>query len=43
MITKENQQDQLYRYWRIHLMLAMYVGYAGFFLPVRVLTMRCLL
>lgn len=31
MITKENQQDQLYRYWRIHLMLAMYVGYAGFY------------
>ncbi|OBX03082.1 MFS transporter [Gallibacterium genomosp. 3] len=31
MITKENQQDQLYRYWRTHLMLAMYVGYAGFY------------
>ncbi|PJG83686.1 MFS transporter [Caviibacterium pharyngocola] len=24
--------DQTYRYWRFHLMLAMYIGYAGFYL-----------
>lgn len=24
--------DRTYRYWRLHIMLAMYVGYAGFYL-----------
>ena len=26
------QIDRTYRYWRIHLMIAMYIGYAGFYL-----------
>lgn len=31
-IQNFSQIDRTYRYWRIHLMIAMYVGYAGFYL-----------
>ncbi|KOO10903.1 MFS transporter, partial [Vibrio xuii] len=26
-----SQVDQRYRYWRLHIMLGMYIGYAGFY------------
>ena len=28
----EKEKDHIYRYWRIHIMIGMYVGYAGFYL-----------
>ncbi|MDP9499961.1 MFS transporter [Bisgaard Taxon 45] len=31
-IQHVSQIDRTYRYWRLHLMIAMYVGYAGFYL-----------
>lgn len=31
MQQAQTHQDQLYRYWRLHLMIAMYIGYAGFY------------
>ncbi|WP_303817660.1 MFS transporter [Actinobacillus minor] len=28
----EKEKDHIYRYWRVHIMIGMYVGYAGFYL-----------
>lgn len=32
MTTFSSKIDRTYQYWRVHLMIAMYIGYAGFYL-----------
>ncbi len=36
LITDKRTIDSTYKYWRLHLMLSMYVGYGVFILRVRV-------
>lgn len=38
MTTQTRTQDTLYAYWRRHIMLGMYVGYAGFYLTRKTLS-----
>lgn len=38
MTTQTRTQDTLYAYWRRHIMLGMYMGYAGFYLTRKTLS-----
>ena len=31
-ILSDSTVDQRYKYWRLHIMVSMYIGYAGFYL-----------
>ena len=42
-VTKSKEEiDKTYRYWRLHLMITSYIGYAVFYFTRKALTSLCL-
>lgn len=39
----DTQVNESYRYWRLHIMIGMYIGYAGFYFTRKTLTTPLLL
>ncbi len=40
-ITDKESIDATYKYWRLHLMLSMYVGYGVFYFTRKASTLAC--